>query len=119
LSLLPITVHRQKNIGNYIVDFYIPKGQIAIELDGSQHSEPENAKKDMERDRYLAERGIMVMRYTNIEVSARWKIVIQNVLGALNMDNDDTYAYIEKRRMEKIEERKNRFYKGNKGEADL
>ena len=37
LKNLPITVNRQKVIGNYIVDFYCAKANIAIELDGSQH----------------------------------------------------------------------------------
>ena len=27
LKKLPVTVNRQKNIGNYIVDFYIPSAQ--------------------------------------------------------------------------------------------
>ena len=29
--------YRQKNIGNYIVDFYCPAGKLIIELDGGQH----------------------------------------------------------------------------------
>ena len=31
---LPITVNRQKVIGNYIVDFYCANAKIVIELDG-------------------------------------------------------------------------------------
>lgn len=34
------TVHRQKMIGNFIVDFYIPSCKLVIELDGAQHTEP-------------------------------------------------------------------------------
>jgi len=37
LKTLPLTVNRQKVIGNYIVDFYIASSKIVIELDGSQH----------------------------------------------------------------------------------
>ena len=37
LKRLPITVKRQHQIENYIVDFYIPEKKIVIELDGSQH----------------------------------------------------------------------------------
>ena len=36
LKKLPVTVNRQKNIGNYIVDFYIPSARLVIELDGIQ-----------------------------------------------------------------------------------
>ena len=34
LKRLPVTVNRQKNIGNYIVDFYISSACIVIEIDG-------------------------------------------------------------------------------------
>ena len=37
LRELPVMVHRQKVVGNYIVDFYVAEAKIAIELDGSQH----------------------------------------------------------------------------------
>ena len=40
LKQLPITVHRQKPLGNYIVDFYIASAKLVIELDGSQHYAP-------------------------------------------------------------------------------
>ena len=29
--------YRQKNIGNYIVDFYCPSARLIVELDGGQH----------------------------------------------------------------------------------
>ena len=35
LKNLPQTVHRQKMIGNFIVDFYIPSCKLVIELDGA------------------------------------------------------------------------------------
>ena len=34
LKSLPMMVHRQKVIGNYIVDFYAAEAKIVIELDG-------------------------------------------------------------------------------------
>ena len=43
LKNLPQTVHRQKMIGNFIVDFYIPSCKLVIELDGAQHTEPQAA----------------------------------------------------------------------------
>ena len=35
LKSLPVTVHRQKVLGNYIADFYIASKKLVIELDGS------------------------------------------------------------------------------------
>ena len=42
LKVLPLTVNRQKVIGNYIVDFYCAANKTVIELDGSQHYEKDN-----------------------------------------------------------------------------
>ena len=39
LSQIPVTVCRQKVIGDYIVDFLIPSAKLVIEVDGSQHYE--------------------------------------------------------------------------------
>ena len=48
LKRLPLTVNRQKNIGNYIIDFYIHSHSLAIEIDGRQHKLPENREADDE-----------------------------------------------------------------------
>ena len=42
LKKLPITVNRQRNIGNYIVDFFIPSAKLVIEIDGAQHDMPQS-----------------------------------------------------------------------------
>ena len=41
LRKYPVRFIRQKIIGNYIVDFYCAKANVIIELDGSQHYEPQ------------------------------------------------------------------------------
>ena len=38
LKKLPMPIKRQKNIENYIVDFYIPQVKTVIEIDGIQHT---------------------------------------------------------------------------------
>ena len=53
LKNLPQTVHRQKMIGNFIVDFYNPSCKLVIELDGAQHTEPQAAEYDAHRTAYL------------------------------------------------------------------
>ena len=68
LKNLPITVNRQKVIGNYIVDFYCAKANIAIELDGSQHYFEKGLQKDATRDEYLNSLGIEVLRYSNLDI---------------------------------------------------
>ncbi len=53
LKKLPIAFHRQKVIGNHIVDFYCAGAKLVIEIDGSQHYDEENIGKDRIRDEYL------------------------------------------------------------------
>ena len=50
LKRLPMTVKRQHNIENYIVDFYIASKKIVIEIDGIQHLTPEHKESDEKRD---------------------------------------------------------------------
>lgn len=79
LKDLPVTVTRQKILGNYIVDFYIAECKIVIELDGSQHYEDEGLKRDKIRDEFLGSLGIKVLRYTNLLVNTRFKEVCADI----------------------------------------
>ena len=81
LKDLDITVHRQKVIFNYIVDFYIPSCKIVIEIDGSQYYEEENRKNDIERDFKLRSEGIRVLRYTNLQIKRDFKNVCRDILN--------------------------------------
>lgn len=57
-----------KVINNYIVDFYCHKSRLIIALDGSQHYEEDEAKKDQIRTEKLEDRGLIVIRIPNNEV---------------------------------------------------
>lgn len=60
--------HRQKPIGNYITDFYCPKVQLVIEVDGYTHTFEEVIKKDHKKQGYLEDLGITVLRFKDEEV---------------------------------------------------
>ena len=79
LKQLPETVHRQKVMGNYIVDFYIASAKLVIELDGSQHYEDVHRQRDAQRDAYLQSLGCRVLRYSNADVNLRFRNVCQDV----------------------------------------
>ena len=81
LKSLPITVNRQKVIGNYIVDFYIATEKIVIELDGSQHYEDDGIENDIKRDSFLNDLGIKVLRYSNLDVNQRFESVCEDILN--------------------------------------
>lgn len=79
LKGLPVMVHRQKVIGNYIVDFYVAEKRIVIELDGSQHYEDDAKIADAQRDAYFVSLGITVLRYSNADVNWRFDAVCQDI----------------------------------------
>ena len=80
LKTLPVTVNRQKVIGNYIVDFYCASAKVIIELDGSQHYEDKGIKCDSQRDAFLNELGIKVLRYSNLDVTKNFDGVCTDIL---------------------------------------
>ena len=61
-----VNFRRQHAIGNFIVDFVSIQRKLAIEQDGSQHSE--QADYDVERTRYLKSQGYKVIRFWNMVV---------------------------------------------------
>jgi very-short-patch-repair endonuclease len=79
LKGLPVTVHRQKTIGNYIADFYIASANLVIELDGSQHYLSEGMKADAERDTYFQSLGLTVLRYSNADANQHFESVCADI----------------------------------------
>ena len=68
LRSYPVRFQRQKAIGNYIADFYCAKARLIIELDGSVHYEPEQAKKDERRTKDLNAMNLTVVRICNLDI---------------------------------------------------
>ncbi|MBP9999421.1 MAG: endonuclease domain-containing protein [Proteobacteria bacterium] len=58
--------HRQKNIGQYIVDFYCPTIGLVIEVDGNSHDN--KYEYDNKRDKYLENLGLCVLRIDNQDI---------------------------------------------------
>ena len=85
LKLLPFAVKRQKVIESFIVDFYIPKAKIVIELDERQHLMREHHEKDSERDKILSDLGIEVLRFSNEDVNKRFNTVCNLILDKLGI----------------------------------
>ena len=88
LKLLPLTINRQKNIGNYILDFFISSKRVAIELDGAGHGEEDNYQKDKMRDEELNKLGITVLRYQNNEINKNFNGVCRDILNKLSLSEE-------------------------------
>jgi len=84
LSKYPFRFRRQYVIGDYIVDFYCHQAKLVVELDGSQHYEPEEAEKDRIRTKYLESLGLHVLRFTNLEVLQQFRAVCEAIDLAAN-----------------------------------
>ena len=75
--------YRQKNIGNYIVDFYCPSAKLIVEIDGSQHYSEAGIVKDKIRDNYLTHLGFTVMRFSNKDVLGNTNGVLKRIFDHL------------------------------------
>ncbi len=78
--------HRQRIIGNYIVDFFCPKLKLIIEIDGYQHFYEESKEYVNKRTEYLEKPGFYVLRFENTEVDKNIeevRYIINNVCEAL------------------------------------
>jgi very-short-patch-repair endonuclease len=75
--------YRQKIIGRYIVDFYCPKADLVIELDGGQHYSEIGKAKDRTRDDVLIKMGIKVLRFSDREVFQNIGGVMERVWSCL------------------------------------
>jgi very-short-patch-repair endonuclease len=72
-----IDFDRQRIIGNYIVDFYVKRLGLIIEIDGSSHDEKEVY--DSIRQKYLESLGLLVFRISDFDVRNNLSLVIREL----------------------------------------
>ena len=68
LCKYPVKIYKQRIIGRFIVDFYCASAKLVIEVDGSQHYEPQGIAHDTERSQFLTALGLEVLRFSNRDV---------------------------------------------------
>ena len=83
-QLLGVQFYRQKPIGKYIVDFYAPAVALVIEVDGGQHFEASQARRDERRTAYLETQNLRVLRFTDREVLQQLDAVVDAVFAAVS-----------------------------------
>jgi len=76
---LGVRFRRQYGIGNYIVDFYCPALNLVIELDGITHDS--KIDYDINRQRYLESKGVVVLRFTEENVRRNLEGVVGDIVG--------------------------------------
>ena len=79
---------RQYGISKYIIDFYCPVLKLAIEIDGGTHEYRKQVKYDEQRQKYLEELGIKVIRLNSKEVLENLDNVINQIYYQFEKLND-------------------------------
>ncbi|MBX9827917.1 MAG: DUF559 domain-containing protein [Xanthobacteraceae bacterium] len=74
---------RQTPIGPYVADFVCHAASLIVELDGGQHFESQNMKRDARRDAFLASKGFCVLRINNHDVMTNKQGVLETIAAAL------------------------------------
>jgi very-short-patch-repair endonuclease len=74
---------RQHQIDRFIIDFYCAEARVCIEIDGSQHFEPEQEEYDMVRTTFLEELGYEVIRFTNHDVRSDLNAVVDEIVRVI------------------------------------
>ena len=75
--------YRQKTIGDFIADFYCPRANLVLELDGGQHYTEEGRATDGRRDEFMRSIGLRVLRFSDREVFENIEGVIEKILENL------------------------------------
>jgi very-short-patch-repair endonuclease len=81
---LGVRCYRQKPLGKYIVDFYLPKAKLVVELDGSQHSDdPKQQEADRLRDAWLQSQGLRVLRFDDRQALMETEAVLEVIFSVV------------------------------------
>ena len=79
LRKYPVKIYKQRIIGRFIVDFYCASAGLVIELDGSQHYEPQGLAYDAERSQFLMSLGLEILRFSNRDIDRNFRGVCTQI----------------------------------------
>ena len=83
-QLRGVQFYRQRLLGPFIADFWAPSVALVIEIDGSQHHQPEGRQRDARRDEWFQQQGIRVIRYDNRQVLLETEEVLEHLSTVLD-----------------------------------
>ena len=79
LRKYPVKIYKQRIIGRFIVDFYCASAKLVIEVDGSQHYEPQGMTYDAERSAFLSSLDLEVLRFSNRDIDREFHGVCEQI----------------------------------------
>jgi len=78
---LGVRVLRQKVIHKYIVDFYVAKYKLIIEVDGESHNR--RSVQDQTRENLLSSMGYSVIRFDDHEINNDIEDVVNRIISKI------------------------------------
>ena len=94
LCKYPVKIYKQRIIGKFIVDFYCASAQLVIEVDGSQHYEPQGMAYDQERSAFLSALGVAVLRFSNRDIERDFRGVCEQIDITIQNRLQDPLSYL-------------------------
>ena len=79
LRKYPAKIYKQRIIGRFIVDFYCASAKVVIEVDGSQHYDPQGMAYDAERSAFLSALGLEILRLSNRDIDRNFRGVCEQI----------------------------------------
>jgi very-short-patch-repair endonuclease len=77
---LGLKFRRQHPVPPFVLDFYCQELKLAVELDGGQHNQDAEVRRDAGRTAELERRGVQVVRYWNDEVLKQTESVLEDLM---------------------------------------
>jgi very-short-patch-repair endonuclease len=84
-QLAGLRFRRQHPIGPFIADFFCPRKNLVVELDGDSHFEPDQERFDRDRTAYIVELGLRELRFTNLDVLENIEGVVAAIARAADV----------------------------------
>ena len=89
-----VKIYKQRIIGRFIVDFYCAFAKLVIEVDGSQHYEPQGMAYDAERSVFLTTLGLEVLRFSNRDIDRDFCDVCEQIDIAIQNRLQDPLSHL-------------------------
>ena len=74
---------RQHPFGECVLDFFCNEAMLSIELDGSQHGQPGERRRDFARTKFLEKCGVKELRFWNSQLKRNKEMVRATIFRAL------------------------------------
>jgi very-short-patch-repair endonuclease len=74
---------RQQPLGPYTADFVCAEARLVVEIDGADHFTEKGKRHDANRDRWMKEQGIRVLRFTGKQVDLDSQAACEAIDAAL------------------------------------